>query len=297
MIARDRNADGNTTTGTGGLEQRVYAIQDANWNTTAIIAASGVPGVATSAVINRFAYTPYGEVQTLTASWASLPAGSTPAVPWAHLFQGLEFTDVTALAYVRHRDYSASLGRFIELDPIGFDAGDNNWYRFVANGPTGKVDPTGLYYWVNEAGEYCGPYVWTYTGSWCVKPRVWTAAMDAAAGTVNCWWDCVVTIHKCAGTYAAGAAGAATTLAFTHLEYATGVSKPLAGASRLTTLQSRLSLFLRQNGYRGFAQQVLRSSAQAVSRSPVGTGIASGAAGVSIVEAGFSIYCGYKCSH
>jgi RHS repeat-associated protein len=150
MIARDRNADGNTTTGTGGLEQRVYAIQDANWNTTAIIAATGVTGVAAGAVINRFAYTPYGESQTLTASWASLNAGSTPAVPWAHLFQGLEFTDVTGLAYVRHRDYSASLGRFIELDPIGFDAGDNNWYRFVANRPTGKVDPSGLEFPTNQ---------------------------------------------------------------------------------------------------------------------------------------------------
>lgn len=30
------------------------------------------------------------------------------------------------------------------MDPIGFDAGDNNWYRFVANGPTGKTDPSGL---------------------------------------------------------------------------------------------------------------------------------------------------------
>ena len=60
------------------------------------------------------------------------------------LFQGLKFTDVTGLAYVRHRDYSATLGRFIELDPIGFEAGDNNWYRFVANGPTGKTDPSGL---------------------------------------------------------------------------------------------------------------------------------------------------------
>jgi RHS repeat-associated protein len=144
MVARDRNADGNATTGTGGLEQRVYALQDANWNTTAIIAATGVPGVSAAAVINRFAYTPYGELQALTASWATPPAGSTPAVPWAHLFQGLEFTDVTGLAYVRHRDYSATLGRFIELDPIGFSAGDNNWYRFVANGPTGKVDPSGL---------------------------------------------------------------------------------------------------------------------------------------------------------
>jgi RHS repeat-associated protein len=144
MVARDRNADNSATTGTGGLEQRVYALQDANWNTTAIIAATGVPGVTAGNVINRFAYTPYGESQTLTASWATPPAGSTPAVPWAHLFQGLEFTDVTGLAYVRHRDYSATLGRFIELDPIGFSAGDNNWYRFVANGPTGRTDPSGL---------------------------------------------------------------------------------------------------------------------------------------------------------
>ncbi len=46
--------------------------------------------------------------------------------------------------HVRHRDYSPTLGRFIERDPIGFDAADNNWYRFVANGPIGKTDPSGL---------------------------------------------------------------------------------------------------------------------------------------------------------
>jgi len=144
LIARDRNADANATTGTGGLEERVYALQDANWNTTAIVAASGVPGVTGGTVVSRFAYTPYGESQTLTASWEPPAAGTTPATPWAHLFQGLEFTDVTGLAHARNRDYSASLGRFITLDPIGFQAGDNNWYRFVANGPTGKVDPSGL---------------------------------------------------------------------------------------------------------------------------------------------------------
>ena len=44
----------------------------------------------------------------------------------------------------RHRDYSPTLGRFIERDPIGFEASDNNWYRFVANGPTGRTDPSGL---------------------------------------------------------------------------------------------------------------------------------------------------------
>jgi RHS repeat-associated protein len=141
MIARDRNADGNAA---NGLEERVYALQDANWNTTAIIAAAGVPGVATGGVINRFAYTPYGRRETLTPAWATLPAGSTPAVGWWHAFQGIEFTDVTNLGYARNRDYNASMGRFIQRDPIGFDAGDNNWYRFVGNSPTGKTDPSGL---------------------------------------------------------------------------------------------------------------------------------------------------------
>jgi len=145
LLARDRNADANTSTGTGGLEERVYALQDANWNTTAIVAASGISGFSTGTVINRFVYTPYGESQALTASWGTPAAGSPSATPWQHFFQGLKFSDVTGLAYVRARDYSATLGRFIELDPIGFNAGDNNWHRFVANGPTGKTDPSGLY--------------------------------------------------------------------------------------------------------------------------------------------------------
>ena len=150
MVARDRNADANTATGANGLEERVYALQDANWNTTGIVAASGVPGVTAGTVINRFVYTPYGESQTLTASWAAPVAGSTPATPWSHLFQGLKLTDVTGLAYVRHRDYSPTLGRFIERDPIEFEAGDGNWYRFVANRPAGNVDPSGLWAWDDD---------------------------------------------------------------------------------------------------------------------------------------------------
>ena len=47
-------------------------------------------------------------------------------------------------APVRRRDYTPTHGRFIERDPIGFEAGDTNWYRFVANGPTGNTDPSGL---------------------------------------------------------------------------------------------------------------------------------------------------------
>ena len=139
LIERDRDADVSATTGVGGLEERVYALQDANWNTTALVAAS-VSGVAAGTVLNRFIYSAYGEAEVLDAAWASVTA---PSVPWTQLFQGLSMTALTGLAYVRHRDYSPRLGRFIERDPLGFEAGDNNWYRFVGNAPTGRNDPYG----------------------------------------------------------------------------------------------------------------------------------------------------------
>lgn len=37
-----------------------------------------------------------------------------------------------------------AVGPFAGFEPLGFEAGDNNWYRFVANGPTGSTDPSGL---------------------------------------------------------------------------------------------------------------------------------------------------------
>lgn len=40
--------------------------------------------------------------------------------------------------------YDPSSGRWLIEDPIGFDAGDVNLYRYVGNNPTNAIDPTGL---------------------------------------------------------------------------------------------------------------------------------------------------------
>ncbi|MGL4551299.1 MAG: RHS repeat-associated core domain-containing protein [Gemmataceae bacterium] len=40
--------------------------------------------------------------------------------------------------------YNPNLGRWLTQDPIGFDAGDQNIYRYVGNSPTNLVDPSGL---------------------------------------------------------------------------------------------------------------------------------------------------------
>lgn len=40
--------------------------------------------------------------------------------------------------------YDPRPARFISEDPLGFDAGDANLYRYVTNSPTNYTDPTGL---------------------------------------------------------------------------------------------------------------------------------------------------------
>lgn len=40
--------------------------------------------------------------------------------------------------------YDTRIGRWLEEDPTGFEAGDSNLDRYVRNNPTNKVDPSGL---------------------------------------------------------------------------------------------------------------------------------------------------------
>ena len=162
MIERDRDSNGDAI-----LDERVYALQDANWNVTTLVAGPGVAGQAVGAIINRFASTPYGTTQLMTPSWT---AASSTAIPWKHTFQGLAANTFTGLYDARNRDYSPTLGRFIEPDPIGFQAGDNNFYRFVGNGPVGRNDPMGLD-WSTAASDY-----------WYYLTHPWAMDDDLEAG-------------------------------------------------------------------------------------------------------------------
>ena len=59
-------------------------------------------------------------------------------------YTGRPYDDETDLQNNRHRWYDSETGRWISQDPIGFNAGDANLYRYVGNGSTGAVDPSGL---------------------------------------------------------------------------------------------------------------------------------------------------------
>ncbi len=113
---------------------RLYFLQDANWNTTAIVGLSR----SSWQVIQRYVYSPYGTVTTLDAGW--MPQGTPPGI--SNLYQGMALDPVTGLYYARNRNYSPSLGRWISQDPAGYINGANT-YQFVMSNPVGNVDPWG----------------------------------------------------------------------------------------------------------------------------------------------------------
>lgn len=58
-------------------------------------------------------------------------------------YTGREQDEDTGLYYYRARYYDPEVGRFLTEDPLGFDAGDVNFYAYVGNNPINYNDPSG----------------------------------------------------------------------------------------------------------------------------------------------------------
>jgi RHS repeat-associated protein len=59
-------------------------------------------------------------------------------------FAGMEYDSTTAQYFDHARGYQAAIGRFTRLDPLRFQAGDTDLYRYVTNSPTDVVDRSGM---------------------------------------------------------------------------------------------------------------------------------------------------------
>ena len=121
------------------LNSRLYFLQDANWNTTAIVGFNSTTG--TWGVTQRYVYSPYGTITILNADWSTSPTGTQPMVD--NLYQGMTLDPITGLYYARNRNYDPGLGRWINQDPAGYINGANT-YQFVMGNPVGATDPLGL---------------------------------------------------------------------------------------------------------------------------------------------------------
>src|SRR5205823_4389774 len=64
LVLRDRDTNND-----GVPDQRLYALQDANWNVTALVNTSGD-------VVERYTYEPFGAVTVLTPGWTARGSSS-----------------------------------------------------------------------------------------------------------------------------------------------------------------------------------------------------------------------------
>ncbi len=92
-------------------------------------------------VVESYQYDVYGNVTMFDGEEAFL---ENSAIDNRFLFTGREYLAGLDLYDYRNRVYSADLGRFVQTDPIRFDAGDVNIYRYVFNRILFGTDPYGL---------------------------------------------------------------------------------------------------------------------------------------------------------
>jgi len=104
-------------TSTSGTQVRHYYTFDANFNVTGLADSSGT-------VVERYHYTPYGQVKVLDANFAVDSDGASN-VANSVMFTGRRFDAESGLHYYRNRYYHTQFGVFISRDPLKYDVGLN----------------------------------------------------------------------------------------------------------------------------------------------------------------------------
>ena len=121
LILRDRGTE------------RMYTLQDTNWNVTSIAASSG-------AIQERYAYSAYGTPNFLTSTFG---VSVVTSFNWETLFCGYRYDGSVHLFQVRFRAYNAWLGCWCKRDPIGYVDGAS-LYEYARSIPLNAVDAMGL---------------------------------------------------------------------------------------------------------------------------------------------------------
>jgi RHS repeat-associated protein len=97
--------------------------------------------------VEKYTYDAFG--QPKITDWngnVRLDANGNPTSAFGNrfMFTGREYLSQLGIYDYRNRAYHPGLGRFLQIDPIGFGGGDANLYRYVGNNPVNRSDPSGL---------------------------------------------------------------------------------------------------------------------------------------------------------
>ena len=132
LVERD---DHDPATSGTTVNRRLYDGHDANFNVTSLTDASG-------AIVERYAYNPYGAVTLENADGTVRVDGSTGGYDWTNLFQGGRRDLATGLYVFGIRDYGSSSGQWEQQDPIGYIDGANR-HQFEESNSVDGSDPKG----------------------------------------------------------------------------------------------------------------------------------------------------------
>jgi RHS repeat-associated protein len=127
----DANTDGDYLDSGDNI---LYYCQDANWNVTAVVSASG-------SVVERYMYAAYGKATVLDEDWEPV-TGNESAYANEILYAGYRHDPESGMFQVRNRNYHPTLGRWIERDGGYVDG--MSLYQYCRSNPAGMTDPTGL---------------------------------------------------------------------------------------------------------------------------------------------------------
>jgi RHS repeat-associated protein len=120
-----------------GTAQVVWTLGD-NENTIRDLATYNG---STTTVANHRVFSAYGQLLSQTNS----------SVGCLFAYTGRPLDQATGLQNNLNRWYDAIVGRWLSQDPIGFNGGDANLYRYVGNSPVDGMDPAGLQPWMPPA--------------------------------------------------------------------------------------------------------------------------------------------------
>ena len=129
LIVRDRD-----TTSNGTLDERIYSLQDANWNIVAICDESAT-------ALERYAYNAYGTPTSLNPTFT---LQSTSNFDWKALYAGYRSETHSQLHHVRNRSLSSTLGNRLQRDPSGYRGSFPSLFEYVHSSSLSLVDPSGL---------------------------------------------------------------------------------------------------------------------------------------------------------
>jgi RHS repeat-associated protein len=160
LVLRDRSSE------------RLYAMQDANWNVTSIANSSATTR-------ERYAYSAYGYPSYFDSSFVSRANSS---FTWETLYCGYRYDRTPRLYCVRFRAFHAVLGNWCRSDPLQYTAG-HSLYTYGGSTPYSLIDPYGLEGFMSAGGiSGLGPVSsWNLTDT--AKERILDPLEKALAAT------------------------------------------------------------------------------------------------------------------